>query len=72
MAGKMPPAYSGTPQAEYSSRSMQDLLVEGDVSYDIDTLNPSLTDLQLQGRDNMKDRNKTNNIYTYCTARREH
>ncbi|KAI4814847.1 hypothetical protein KUCAC02_005030 [Chaenocephalus aceratus] len=49
MAGKMPPAYSGTPQAEYSSRSMQDLLVEGDASYDIDTLNPSLSDLQLQG-----------------------
>ncbi|XP_074498051.1 forkhead box protein N1 [Sebastes fasciatus] len=43
MAGKMPPVYN-----EYS-RSMQDLLLEGDASYDIDTLNPSLTDLQLQG-----------------------
>ncbi|XP_049432487.1 forkhead box protein N1 [Epinephelus fuscoguttatus] len=49
MAGKMPPVYNGTLQAEYSSRSMQDLLLEGDSSYDIDTLNPSLTDLQLQG-----------------------
>ncbi|XP_063763594.1 forkhead box protein N1 isoform X1 [Eleginops maclovinus] len=49
MAGKLPPVYSGALQAEYSPRSMQDLLVEGDASYDIDTLNPSLTDLQLQG-----------------------
>ncbi|XP_040902772.1 forkhead box protein N1 [Toxotes jaculatrix] len=51
MAGKMPPAYNSVLQAEYSvgPRSMQDLLLEGDASYDIDTLNPSLTDLQLQG-----------------------
>ena len=44
LAGKMPPVYS-----EYCSRGMQDLLLEGDLSYDIDMLNPSLTDLQLQG-----------------------
>ncbi|XP_071397510.1 forkhead box protein N1 [Centroberyx affinis] len=50
-AGKMPPVYSATLQAEYSigARSMQEFLLEGDASYDIDTLNPSLTDLQLQG-----------------------
>ncbi|XP_070826796.1 forkhead box protein N1 [Chaetodon trifascialis] len=51
MAGKMPPAYNAALQAEYSvgPRNMQDFLLEGDPSYDIDTLNPSLTDLQLQG-----------------------
>ncbi|XP_051254158.1 forkhead box protein N1 isoform X2 [Dicentrarchus labrax] len=51
MAGKMPPVYNAALQAEYSvgPRSMQDFLLEGDASYDIDTLNPSLTDLQLQG-----------------------
>ncbi|XP_037326573.2 forkhead box protein N1 [Pungitius pungitius] len=48
-AGKMPPSYSGALQSGYSSRSMQELLLEGDASYDIDTLNPSLIDLQLQG-----------------------
>lgn len=52
MAGKMPPDYSAALQAEYSfgPRSIQDLLPEGDSGYDIDTLNPSLTDLQLQGK----------------------
>ncbi len=64
MAGKMPPDYSATLQAEYSvgPRSMQDFLLEGDTSYDIDMLNPSLTDLQLQGtrvRENMMDRKQT-------------
>ncbi|XP_031716925.1 forkhead box protein N1 isoform X1 [Anarrhichthys ocellatus] len=49
VAGKMPPSYNSALQAEFSSRSMQDLLMEGDATYDIDTLNPSLTDLQLQG-----------------------
>ncbi|XP_071353008.1 forkhead box protein N1 [Trachinotus anak] len=51
VAGKMPPVYNSALQAEYSfgPRSMQDLLLEGDASYDIDTLNPTLTDLQLQG-----------------------
>ncbi|KAI3353766.1 hypothetical protein L3Q82_004997 [Scortum barcoo] len=51
MAGKMPSDYSAALQAEYSvgPRSMQDFLLEGDTSYDIDTLNPTLTDLQLQG-----------------------
>ncbi|KAM8905527.1 forkhead box protein N1 isoform 2-T2 [Spinachia spinachia] len=48
-AGKMPPSYNGALQSGYSSRSMQEFLLEGDASYDIDTLNPSLTDLQLQG-----------------------
>ncbi|XP_070685908.1 forkhead box protein N1 [Pempheris klunzingeri] len=50
-AGKMPPVYNAALQAENSVglRSMQDFLLEGDISYDIDTLNPSLTDLQLQG-----------------------
>lgn len=60
VAGKMPPVYNHLLQAEYTvgPRSMQGLLLEGDTSYDIDTLNPSLTDLQLQGkkeRDNMMD-----------------
>ncbi|XP_059188139.1 forkhead box protein N1 [Centropristis striata] len=40
-ACKMPPVYSPS--------SMQDLLLEGDASYDVDTLNPSLIDVQLQG-----------------------
>ncbi|XP_068601919.1 forkhead box protein N1 [Brachionichthys hirsutus] len=49
--GNMAPVYSATLQAEYGPgpRSMQDFLLEGDASYDIDTLDPSLTDLQLQG-----------------------
>lgn len=47
MASKMPPPYNL--QAEYTVglRSMQDFMNEGDTGYDIDTLNPSLTDLQL-------------------------
>lgn len=51
MAGKMPPVYHASAQAEYGvgPRSMQDFQLEGDATYDIDTLNPSLTDLQLQG-----------------------
>ncbi|XP_028274927.1 forkhead box protein N1 isoform X2 [Parambassis ranga] len=51
IGGKIPPAYSAALQAEYSvgHRSMQDSLLEGDTSYDVDTLNPSLIDLQLQG-----------------------
>uniref|UniRef100_A0A667XBW1 Forkhead box N1 n=1 Tax=Myripristis murdjan TaxID=586833 RepID=A0A667XBW1_9TELE len=51
IAGKMPPVHSTAMQAEYSvaPRSMQDFLLEGDTSYDIDMLNPSLTDLQFQG-----------------------
>lgn len=51
MAGRMPLVHSTAMQAEYSvaPRSMQDFLLEGDTSYDIDTLNPSLTDLQFQG-----------------------
>ena len=55
IAGKVPPVYDGTPQAEYGvgPRSMQDSLLDGDGGYDIDMLNPSLTDLQLQGEDEM-------------------
>ncbi|XP_068173550.1 forkhead box protein N1 [Antennarius striatus] len=51
MVGKMAPVYRAALQTEYSlgPRSMQDFLLEGDANYDIDTLNPSLTDLQLQG-----------------------
>ncbi|XP_024133197.1 forkhead box protein N1 isoform X2 [Oryzias melastigma] len=51
IAGKMPPVFNAALQAEYSvsPRGMQDLLLEGDASYDIDALNPSLTDLQLHG-----------------------
>lgn len=65
MAGKMPPVYSAALQAEYSvgPRCMQDFLFEGDAGYDIDTLNPSLTDLQLQGKRvmwrHMMDRKQT-------------
>ncbi|XP_030007752.1 forkhead box protein N1 isoform X2 [Sphaeramia orbicularis] len=49
--GKMPPTYSVALHTEYSGhhRSMQELLLDGDTTYDIDTLNPSLTDLQLHG-----------------------
>uniref|UniRef100_A0A8C6SBX9 Forkhead box N1 n=1 Tax=Neogobius melanostomus TaxID=47308 RepID=A0A8C6SBX9_9GOBI len=47
--GKMAPAYSVAPGEGHSGRGMQDLLMEGDACCDIDTLNPSLTDLQLQG-----------------------
>ncbi|XP_042271348.1 forkhead box protein N1 [Thunnus maccoyii] len=51
MAGRMPPVYDAALQGEYciGPRSMQDLLLEGDARYDIDMLNPSLTDLPLQG-----------------------
>lgn len=50
-AGMVPPVYSGTLQAEYSVSpgSIQDLVAEGYGGYDVDALNPSLTDLQLQG-----------------------
>ncbi|XP_047246918.1 forkhead box protein N1 [Girardinichthys multiradiatus] len=51
IAGKMPPVYSLGLLGEYNVglRGMHELLQDGDTSYDIDTLNPSLTDLQLQG-----------------------
>ncbi|CAJ1065570.1 LOW QUALITY PROTEIN: forkhead box protein N1 [Xyrichtys novacula] len=51
VAPKMPPVYSAAPQADYTAghRSMQEFLLEGDATYDVDTLDPSLTDLQLQG-----------------------
>uniref|UniRef100_A0A8C9YY40 Forkhead box N1 n=1 Tax=Sander lucioperca TaxID=283035 RepID=A0A8C9YY40_SANLU len=62
MTGKMPPVYSIALQAEFSSRNMQDLLLEGDASYDIDTLNPSLTDLQLQGT-------RVRHVFFYCAKR---
>ncbi|MBN3308278.1 FOXN1 protein, partial [Amia calva] len=45
-----PPAPGAALLAEHcASRSMQELLLEGELSNDIDTLNPSLTDLQLHG-----------------------
>ncbi|KAJ0063459.1 hypothetical protein NL108_002691 [Boleophthalmus pectinirostris] len=46
---KMPPAYSEALHDGHSGRSMYDLLLDGDTGCDVDTLNPSLTDLQLQG-----------------------
>lgn len=51
VAPKMPPVYGTTSQADFSGgpRSMQEFLLEGDASYDVDTLDPSLIDLQLQG-----------------------
>ncbi|TWW77313.1 Forkhead box protein N1 [Takifugu flavidus] len=50
-AGMLPPVYSGTLQAGHSvsPRSIQDFVMEGYTGYDVDALNPSLTDLQLQG-----------------------
>lgn len=46
-----PPSYSAALQASHSAlESMQELLMEGELSNDIDMLNPSLTDLQLHGR----------------------
>ncbi|CAB1348907.1 unnamed protein product [Coregonus sp. 'balchen'] len=46
-----PSTCTATMQAEYDvgPRSMQELQLDGDASNDIDTLNPSLTDLQLHG-----------------------
>lgn len=49
--GMVPPVDSCSLQAQYgvSSRSIQDFMTEGFTGYDVDALNPSLTDLQLQG-----------------------
>ncbi|XP_053176231.1 forkhead box protein N1 [Scomber japonicus] len=47
-AGKMPTPYDAAQHCA-GPKSMQDLLLEGDARYDIDMLNPSLIDLQLQG-----------------------
>ncbi|KAG1951814.1 forkhead box protein N1 [Pimephales promelas] len=45
-----PPSYSTALQAGHSTTaSMQELLLDGEISNDVDTLNPSLTDLQLHG-----------------------
>ncbi|KAK6475492.1 forkhead box protein N1-like [Huso huso] len=50
LPAQTPPIHRASLQAEHStSRSMQELLMEGELSNDIDTLNPSLTDFQLQG-----------------------
>uniref|UniRef100_A0AAX7TLP7 Fork-head domain-containing protein n=1 Tax=Astatotilapia calliptera TaxID=8154 RepID=A0AAX7TLP7_ASTCA len=52
VAGKIPPVYNNALQCDYSVEprtTMQEFLLEGDTTYDIDMLNPSLTDLQLQG-----------------------
>lgn len=50
-SGMLPPVYNSTLQAGHSisPRSIQDFVMEGYTSYDVDALNPSLTDLQLQG-----------------------
>lgn len=50
MAGRMPQADALQTESSVGPRSMQDLLLEGEASYDVDTLNPSLIDLQLQGQ----------------------
>ncbi|XP_046718144.1 forkhead box protein N1 isoform X2 [Silurus meridionalis] len=45
-----PPCYSAALQSSHSTvGSMQELLMEGELSNDIDMLNPSLMDLQLHG-----------------------
>ncbi|XP_062409097.1 forkhead box protein N1 [Sardina pilchardus] len=50
LPAQTPPSYSAALQANQGvSQSMHELLLEGDLSTDIDTLNPSLTDLQLYG-----------------------
>ncbi|KAM7413258.1 hypothetical protein PAMA_020574 [Pampus argenteus] len=51
IAGKIPLVYDAALQDECCDgpKSMQDLLLEGDARYDIDMLDPSLIDLQLQG-----------------------
>ncbi|KAG7282517.1 hypothetical protein CRUP_020232 [Coryphaenoides rupestris] len=52
-SGKIPPLYhaSAAVHTDYAivPRSTQDMHGEGDASYEVDTLNPSLTDLQLHG-----------------------
>ncbi|XP_056138808.1 forkhead box protein N1 [Lampris incognitus] len=51
MAEKAPPAYRSVQETEYNvgPKNIHEFLFEGDGGYDVDTLNPSLTDLQLQG-----------------------
>ncbi|XP_026100481.1 forkhead box protein N1 [Carassius auratus] len=45
-----PPSYSTALQAGHSATaSMQELLLDGETSNDVDALNPSLTDLQIHG-----------------------
>ncbi|XP_030236877.1 forkhead box protein N1 [Gadus morhua] len=50
-SGKILPLYHASAHTDYAivPGSVQDALFEVDGSYDVDTLNPSLTDLQLQG-----------------------
>ncbi|XP_061072564.1 forkhead box protein N1 [Conger conger] len=49
LAAQTPP-YSSTRQGEHwRPRTIQELLMDGEPCNDIDTLNPTLTDLQLQG-----------------------
>ena len=51
----MPQVYSTTLQVDcgMGPKSMQELLMDGDTSNDIDMLNPSLTDLQIHGKAEM-------------------
>lgn len=67
VAGKMPPVYSSGLPGEYNVglRGIHELLQDGDTSYDIDTLNPSLTDLQLQGK-RVKEP-KGRNVFFYAS-----
>uniref|UniRef100_A0AAY4D681 Fork-head domain-containing protein n=2 Tax=Denticeps clupeoides TaxID=299321 RepID=A0AAY4D681_9TELE len=47
LPAQTPPSYSAALQA--ANRGMQELLLEGDVCNDVDTINPSLTELHLHG-----------------------
>ncbi|KAL2096143.1 hypothetical protein ACEWY4_008291 [Coilia grayii] len=50
LPAQTPPSYSAALQATRGvSRSMQELLLDGDLGTDVDMLNPSLVDLQLHG-----------------------
>ncbi|MBN3319937.1 S13A2 protein, partial [Atractosteus spatula] len=50
LPSQTPPAYSAALQAEHCTRrSLQESLADGELSNDVDMLNPSLTDFQLQG-----------------------
>nr|XP_015222811.1 PREDICTED: forkhead box protein N1 [Lepisosteus oculatus] len=50
LPSQTPPAYNAALQAEHCTRrSLQESLADGELSNDVDMLNPSLTDFQLQG-----------------------
>lgn len=64
-AGKMPPGYDSVLQTECGIRNMQDLLLEGDVTYDLDGFTPSLTDLQLQGMTAVKKSERSDDWFPF-------